>query len=132
MIENEEFDSSWIVHFASDKQDREYRKVQRGDKEDGKDLEGDRLKLEEIFGKENIIDLVECGLSFPGEIGSSMIFEEGEIRWSFFPTLNGKKYFSFKKIGTRYHTIIFKENSIFGYEGGLALGGILKKVRVKD
>ena len=78
----------------------------------------DTIKLKEIFGKNNIIDFIECELSFPNQIDSSRIFEEGKIRITFFPSFDGKEYFNFKLRGRLYNTISFEQNEIVENEHG--------------
>lgn len=113
VIENEKFDSDFLVHMMGDSVERNYHKIRKEYKKQGKDLAEDRLKLRGIFGEDNIADFIECEIQTPKELlDSTHIFKDNEVYITFFPIINKSSAFNFKLKGSLYYSIIFKENQI--------------------
>ncbi len=108
-----EYEMDFVVNIESDSVYIKYSNLRKEYHKKGENIFEKRLILNDVFGEKNIVDFIECELDWIEEIDSSKIFNNDEIRLTFFPKKNDREYYQ-KLHGDLCYTVIFKNGNLKG------------------
>lgn len=117
LIENE-FETDFVVNIENDSIVKNYISIKKDYEGRGENILLEREVLNDIFGEKNIVEYLECELTWIAEIDSSKIFRGDEIRLTFFPKKNQREYYNNLANGGLCYTVIFENRELKGYGCG--------------
>lgn len=117
IIENE-YETGFVVHLENDTIFKNYISIKKDYEGRGENILLKREVLNDIFGEKNIVEYLECELTWIAEIDSSKIFKGDEIRLTFFPKKNQREYYYSLSRGGLCYTAIFENRVLKGYGCG--------------